>query len=384
MTVPKKIPSPAGFDSPLFHPGQVLSDAELTQLGVSAKSRLSAETRRHGWGVVRGLLPRKKGDTRLEIGSGVVVDQAGQLFVLEDTAEILLSELLAVAEIQRISDGGEPSAFDLWLSMGVDASGRPMAYQWPGRAAARAPTIGQSSSDDEGRPTLEALTATVELRPANVFDTQSAQRLTAFENFVRAFNGPAGTGSLDAVRVARLDVLAKAFAAKPTDEKAVALGRVWIARTKLSAVITKVDWSLGRRTENREQLPARDEHVNITPTFNLSADQAVSWLARRGIQTWTVKTLTEQKIESLITKNHRFLDWRVDFLPGKTVRLYVHNGRVLLARKGGTASWSISKLSKRLSSLEGEVRRLWTAIHVLFLLLIVTVMLEILAHWLSS
>ena len=377
MSVPVKLRASAEYDRPLFHPGQVLSDAELTRLGECARALLAAETRRHGWGIVRGFQPCIGENTAtITTGRGMVSDQKGQLFELLEPESSNVGKLLDVSGQAAIPEGTGQD-FDLWLVIDKDQFGAPAANLKIASEAGYAPTIEKDSRPDS-RAVREAVTAKLELRPTSNFEALKAQQTKTFD----AFQGEFNASGVDIQELQHVRLKALANAAAPPEFDGVPLGRVKIAKEGNSIVVKEIDRSTGRREEAKDELPALPHHFNLAPLFDRTRDEALAWLSHRGIQRWTIEELDDEHLELKQKKNPAFLDWRLNLGAGRTVSLYIHNSRILLAEAGPVIAEEIFELQRNLAKVQEEQRRQSVTILALFLLGIVvtTVLLGLLVR----
>jgi hypothetical protein len=375
MSVPVKLRASADYDRPLFHPGQILSDTELTRLAECNRSLLAAEGRRHGWGVVRGLLPfAVEGTATITISAGMLCDQKGRLFELVAPETRNVSELAVPSQSgSALKDGVE--SFDLWLTIDSEQFGAPAANLKMTVEAGYAPEIDKGSKASNSRAVREAVTARLELRPAKQFDDWVTKRKADFDTFTTKFN------KIDALtrRQARLKAVADAMSAEPNRFDGVPLGRLTIATKSGASVVEKIDWAEGRHEQTMDGLPVSPSHTNLAPLFDLTEEQAMAWLAHRGIQPWTIEEPNE---EALKAKELDLRNWRPQVRAGMTVKLSIHDDRVVLAEPGPIIAKEIIELRSKLAEAEALLDRHSKAIIMLFVLgALITLILSAAIFW---
>lgn len=341
------------YERPLFYPGQVLPDSELTQLAEFSRSHIEAEVRRHGWGVVHGLLPFKLSDTRIAIGGGVVADQQGRLFAFTpkpDTAGGIRISTLLDAEIQRemTAPGAAEREFDLWLVIGVVEKGIALAHRATANSNPIAPEI--KDRDTAGfRHKRGILTATLELRAPAVLDDKINERSKVFDDFLLEFNKPTDAASYEEMREPRSTALAKLHqaASELKEYDGVPIGRLRIKGGNGALTVAQIDWAQGRRNEANDGLPAHPGHINVAPLFDMTRQQAEGWLARRGIQPWKTVPLTQRRLTRRRWQVGFFPRWHGQLCPGDTATLYVaEDDRVVLIEKGPVISERLKALTE--------------------------------------
>src|SRR5262249_30428993 len=149
--------------------------------------------------------------------------------------------------------------------------------------------------------------AVLQLRPTADLGEKIGKRTGAFETFKEKFNTkPRDTavvaGAQDETtpeeneaarcvarwRESRRSALVTLVAAAPERYDGIPLGRVCVTKKNGRVSVGPIDWSVARRTEELDGLPAYPDHINVAPLFDLTQDQAEAWLAKHGIQAWKV------------------------------------------------------------------------------------------------
>jgi hypothetical protein len=345
MSAEVTLRTPLEYDRPRFHPGQVLPDTELTRLAESGGSRLGAETGRHGWGVVRGLIPRvSRNGRKIELSAGMAVDEKGQLFIIDTAQQINLSELLESIETAGIWDSGTLQEYDLWLSIRSEELGNPLAHQTLAGAAAYAPVREDRRAPADSRTPREAVVAKVWLRPTDVFDGLIGRRTEAFSAFAKEFDKAAPGEKFADIQSRRLALLADLLAKPAESYGGVPLGRVGLLVKQAEIKIDKIDLARGRRSDARDELFAPPGHINVAPVLDMPQHEAVTWLAKRGIKPWTARNIRKDAGAAA-------LQWHLALRPVETARLYMHDGRVAAVRSGPVIEEAVARLLQVLTVL---------------------------------
>ncbi|WP_027666498.1 hypothetical protein [Rhizobium leguminosarum] len=378
MSAPAKLESSSNGQRPLFYPGQVLSDAALSGIATFARSGLAAESQRHGWGIIFGLFPSANSDG-VTISRGMVAGQDGQLFVLDDSPTIKLTELLSEGEQVAAAASGEAIHLDLWLSIGVEQVGRALPFRKIGVAAGFAPVVTPPATPDGSRPSRENLIACLELRAVSKLEKCLNDEGNIVRTFEADFNKEAMTRNpgisyqegMNKIRACHAEALAKLYSLDQVKYGGIPLGRVTVAVLTEGPRVVLVDCGVARREQAPLLLPSKPDYINSTALFGLKCDEAVNWLARHGIPTWTKEALTDQSVQQHMSGDPQFLCWDVELRAGTTARLYTNEGRIALVKQGPVVAEEFKQLLNRIEAAENEQERLSKAVVFLFLLLII-------------
>ena len=279
--------APLNYAQPHFRPGQVLPDTELTWLANFSCSRLEAESRRQGWGVVWGLVARASAPGTIDMSPGVATDQKGRMFTLAETSRVDLSKLIdktAQQDLQR--GGGKAQRFILWLEIGNELIGQPLAGQTLGVGGAQVPDVQASV---RGQPPRDAVVGNLTLLPGTQHDDLLKKRKERFDDFANAFNDPAISDDIEFVGQKRLEVLAQWIDKPPVEYRGVPLGIVEVDSSNDGQTITSIERIQELYTDTRDRLPTIQDHINVAPVLGLSVDQATAWLEARGVRVWAVR-----------------------------------------------------------------------------------------------
>jgi hypothetical protein len=389
MSAPAKLESSSNGQRPLFYPGQVLSDAALSDIATFARSGLAAESQRHGWGIIFGLFPSANSDG-VTISRGTVAGQDGQLFVLDDSPTIKLTELLAKGDQKAVATSQEAIHFDLWLSIGVEQVGRALSFRNIGVAEGFAPVVTPPATSDCRRPSRENLIARLELRAVSKLEKCLNDEGEIVRTFEADFNKEAMTRNpgisfqegMDKIRACHAKALANLYRLDQVKYGGIPLGRVTVATSTKGPRVVSVDCGVARREQAPLLLPSKPDYINSTALFGLKCDEAVNWLARHGIPTWTTEALTEKSVQQHVIGDPQFLRWDVELRAGTTAKLYTNEGRIALVKQGPVVTEEFAKLLNRMEAAENEQKRLSQAVVTLFVLLIIaTAILAFAIYW---
>lgn len=402
MSAPAKLKSLSNGQRPLFYPGQVLSDAAVSRISTFTRLGLAAASQRLGWGIIYGLFPSAATNSdgvitspgaetnpdSVTISRGMVADQDGRLFVLDHSPTTKLTDLLSTADQAAAAASKELSKFDLWLSIGLEAVGPELPFRSIGVDEGFAPAVTPATSDNK-RLSRQSLVAHLELRAVSELEKYRQDESEIVSKFKADFNKDATNWNaetpyqetLDKIHVCRAEALAKLYDRDRVKYDGIPLGSVTVKETADGLRVVKVGCGVARR-EQPPLLPSTPDHINSAALFDLEGGEAVSWLARNGIPTWTVQSLAEESVRQQMHNNQKFRCWDVELQAGTTAKLYTNGGRIALVKQGPTIKAEFDYLLGRIASLKNKLMLLWSAVAVLLIMfMIVGAIAFVYYHW---
>lgn len=385
MSAAVKLESSSRGQLPLFYPGQVLSDDALSGIAAFARSGLVAESQRHGWGIVYGLfLSAESGSSSVTISRGMVADQDGGLFVLDQHKTAKLTDLLSKTDQQTAAASGEAIPFDLWLSIGVEQVAGALPFRNIGVAVGFAPVVEKPATapaiSRDKRPSREKLIACVALRAESKLQQCADDESGIVRKFEADFNKEAMNWDsetpyrkkVDKIHACRAEILAKLYDSDRVRYDGIPLGRVFVRKSENGdLVVDNVDCGAARREQAPPLLPSKADHINSAALFGLKRDRAVSWLARNGFPRWSIEPMTEKSARQKMSDDQEFLCWDVELRAGTVAKLYTDEGSIALVKQGPTIEEEFDGLLGQIISLKNELMRLWGALALLLVMFLI-------------